>query len=98
MRKRQSKDFWKKHILNWKQSGQNQSQYCRSNNLNKNSFSKWKTELEGTAYSFVEIPSSDIFSKPELELIIGNEFKIKLSSGFDPNLLKKIISVFEEYL
>jgi hypothetical protein len=104
MLKRHTKEFWQNQVLTWRQSGQNQSQYCRSNNLNQNAFSKWKLKLENYSedskkISFIEIPFENSPSlESELELIIRNDYKIKLNHDFDASLLKKILAVFGESL
>jgi transposase-like protein len=100
MRKRRTKEFWENHVLTWLQSGQNQSQYCRSSNLNQNAFSKWKLKLQNSnETTFVEIPfENSTGSESELELIIRNDYKIKINSDFDTELLKKLLAVLGESL
>ncbi|HOV13306.1 MAG TPA: hypothetical protein PK771_03390 [Spirochaetota bacterium] len=45
MSERKKVYFCKEQIEKWKSSGLNQSEYCRLNNLNKNSFSKWEIKF-----------------------------------------------------
>jgi hypothetical protein len=37
--------YWESHLKNWEKSGINQSEYCRSNNLNYSVFHYWKRKL-----------------------------------------------------
>ncbi len=52
---RQSKQaFWNHHIDTWYKSGLTQVQYCLENQLNKHTFTYWKSKLEKQRKLFQE--------------------------------------------
>ena len=38
-------DYWHHHIQRWQQTDQNQSRYCRANDLNYHRFTYWRRKL-----------------------------------------------------
>jgi hypothetical protein len=92
-------DFWKNQIKSWKESGLSQSEYSRQNNIDEQLFSKWKIRLSKNIESnFVQITAAikkDFLNEPELELVIKENYSIKVHSGFNPETLKKLIKVIE---
>ena len=38
-------DYWRHHIQRWQQTDQNQSSYCRVNELNYHRFTYWRRKL-----------------------------------------------------
>ena len=96
---RQKREYWKRHIDSWQESGLSQSQYCRQHDLKDHLFFYWKKRIikSETAAKFVSLNLGSVFKtgvpKPScpLRLIIFNGFKIEVDAGFDPQLLKQLI-------
>ena len=60
--KRENREQWKARIIDWRQTGLSQDEYCRRNDLDKRQFSRWKLKLqdpEGES-SFIEIPLGEM--------------------------------------
>ncbi len=89
--------FWENHYNNWKAGSLSQSEYCRQNSLNSNSFSNWKIKFEKVKTNFVEIDFSPSFlsNDGDLELIIKGIYKLKLKPDFNQELLKKVLSILD---
>ena len=53
--------IWQKHLDAWRQSGLQQIEYCRRQNLSYNKFRKWKERLSnssGTSIKLVEVKNT----------------------------------------
>ena len=98
-RNMERENFWKDKISAWEKSGLNQSEFCKQNNIDKQLFSKWKIRIsKNNGNNFVQIPfkiEKDFSSLSEIELIIKEQYKIKVQSNFDPETLKKLIKTIE---
>jgi hypothetical protein len=92
---------WKQHIDSWQQTGLSQAEYCRRHNLKDHQLTYWKKRFlkTETEVSFVPLKLEDIIDTPartdhaSLSLIINNQFKIEVRSGFDAQLLRQLIYV-----
>lgn len=51
--------FWRKHIEEWKESGQSKRGYCREHGLSESSFSAWKREIDLRDREQAASPDSD---------------------------------------
>jgi hypothetical protein len=49
MAKRQTSEFWERHLEAWKRSGLTQVAYCASHGLRIKSFSRWRTKTRAAA-------------------------------------------------
>jgi len=100
MAERRSVYFWKEQIGKWKSSGYNQSEYCRQNNLNGNSFSKWKikfSEQEKLSMSdFLRVELAGVTESTEIEFVFKENFKFRLKSDFNRELLKNVLEIIGE--
>lgn len=92
-------DFWNNQIKSWKESGLSQSEYCRQNNIDEQLFSKWKIRLsKNNENKFVRVPvklKNSFSNLSEIELLIKENYTIKVHSGFNPETLKRLIKVIE---
>lgn len=93
--------FWSNHVELWKTSKLTQVEYCRQNKVDEQLFSKWKIRLSGSKdkNKFVEVPKKQLnqfLITDEIELVIKDQYKIKVHSSFNPETLKKILSAFED--
>jgi hypothetical protein len=89
--------FWKKHIEEWQRSGLSMKQYSKQYDLKPRTFSTWKNKLLNPQPEQVltEISSHIVSSisprKEELEMILHNGLRIKISSGCSPAFLKQVL-------
>ena len=86
--------FWQKHIAAWQQSGPSQEEYCCSQKLKKSTLGYWQTRLSREK-GFIEIPIK-IESKSTIDIVIRDYMKIRVKTGFDPDLLIQTIKVLEQ--
>jgi len=95
----QKRTYWKQHIDSWQETGLTQAEYCRRHNLKHYQLVYWKKRFlkTETEVSFVPLELAhlqDIPCRPDraaLCLVVNNHFKIEISAGFDPQLLRQLI-------
>jgi hypothetical protein len=96
----QKRSYWKQQIEQWQQTGLSQAEYCRRNNLKHHQLAYWKKRcLETqTDVSFAAVQLEDLLDTPApadqaaLTLEIDNLFKVQITEGFDPQLLRQLIA------
>ena len=95
----QKRSYWKQHIDSWQQTGLTQVEYCRQNNLKHHQLVYWKKRFlkTETHVSFVPLKLEGLLDMPtqqdqaSLILVINNQFKIEIRTGFDSQLLRQLI-------
>ena len=95
----QKRTYWRQHIDSWQETGLSQAEYCRRHNLKHHQLVYWKKRFVNTetAVSFVPLKLEGLLDIPiqpdhaSLCLVINNHFKIEISTGFDPQLLRQLI-------
>lgn len=90
--------YWQQQIDNWKVSGQTQVSFCADKNLNKNTFAYWRKRLteipeqSETSIGFLPVQIQQPESRDSfIELIIRDDFKIRISDDFSEAVLKRLI-------
>ena len=86
--------FWQKHIDTWLKSGQNQTEYCKKQEIKESTFRYWQTKLSRKE-CFIEIPVT-IESESTIDIIIKNTVKLQIRKGFDPDLLIQAVKALEQ--
>ena len=97
------RDYWNRHIENWSKSGLTQVQYCTENNLNKHTFTYWKSKLNKQKIFRPFLPVSikpdtpaDISSFPSgISLSFDDRYRIQLEVSFNGDTLLKLIDLLE---
>ena len=91
--------YWETHVTAWEQSGINQSEYCRSQGLSVKIFGYWKRKLKDkeSDLTFVPVsikPAQNIANKPIacLRLIIGSDYSVEISDGFNTDTLRRLLN------
>jgi len=95
----QKRSYWKQHIDSWQQTGLTQVAYCRQHNLKHHQLVYWKKRFLKTEkdVSFVSVKLEELLEMPSrqdqasLILVITNQFKIEIRTGFDAQLLRQLI-------
>ena len=96
----QKRSYWKQQIEQWQQSGLSQAEYCRRNNLKHHQLVYWKRRClkTETEVSFVPVQLEALLDIPapadqaSLTVIIDNQFKVEIVAGFDPQLLRQVVT------
>ena len=97
---KETEEFWKEKITEWKASGLSQKGYCEKNGLNRSTANYWFRKLlkEREKDSFVEIkPLNFIGNREEgLRVCIGDKYKIEVTAdNFDALVFKEVVKVLE---
>ena len=95
----QKRSYWKQHINSWQQTGLTQAEYCRQHNLKHHQLVYWRKRFLKTQaeVSFVPLKLEDLLDlsphqeQSSLVLVINNQFKIEIRTGFDAQLLRQLI-------
>ena len=96
----QKRSYWEQQIEQWQQSGLSQAEYCRRNNLKHHQLVYWKRRClkTETEVSFVPVQLEALLDIPapadqaSLTVIIDNQFKVEIVAGFDPQLLRQVVT------
>jgi hypothetical protein len=98
IRRRESPEFWERHVRERETSGLSQSRYCQVNDLGIKSFQYWKRKLATRAPNcLVELPISLVARQcPTLHLQVGSRYRIAIETGFDPETLRCLLGIIEE--
>ena len=94
--------YWKEQIEAWQESGLQQIEYCRRNELKYHLFTYWKKKLVHSAESpvcLVQVPFTQTIpsraSSRPLGLVLDNGYRIEVERDFDPVALKQLIHVLD---
>lgn len=100
------RQFYQKHLTNWKGSGLSQAEYCRRNGLVRHRFGYWKKKLfkEEGQIKFAEFPVSlsgqsvpftqdNVFSS--LRLMVDSRFSLEIPDQFSQDTLTKVLQVLK---
>ena len=96
----QKRSYWKQQIEQWQQTGLSQAEYCRRNNLKHHQLAYWRKRCLKTesAVSFAAVQLEDLLDIPastdqaSIAVVIDNRFKVEVTAGFDPQLLRQVIA------
>lgn len=99
----EKRKFWMQHYHCWQESGLNQTEYCRQNNLSHHQWGYWKkrfVKTECTTTEFIPLaigqPFRGITNHSPIKLIVDEQFKIEIDRGFDPVVLKLLLTALQQ--
>jgi hypothetical protein len=101
--------YWSGLMKAWEESGLSQATFCRERGVQIGTFAWWKRQLrqargDGTKRRgrpakehgrFVEVRLARTCSVPAYEVVLGRGRSIRVSSGFDPQTLSRLITTVE---
>ena len=99
--------LWQRHIDNWRQSGQSQQRYCKSQGLALATFGYWRRKLkkghaEKPRFYPLVLSGQPLRSEPghtsnpSLRVILGdNRFTIEIDDHFSPEALREVVIILE---
>jgi len=96
--------FWEGHIQAWRESGLSQSEYCRRNELIRHRFWYWRRRIQQAgkeSISFVPValrssPVAPALPLTSVSVTTPNGYRIELESGFDPDLIGRLMHSIRE--
>lgn len=101
------RQFYQKHLTNWKGTGLSQAEYCRRNGLLRHRFGYWKRKLfkEEEQVEFAVLPVNlseqsvpfirdNVFST--LRLMVDARFSLEIPDQFSQDTLTKVLQVLKE--
>lgn len=100
------RQFYQKHLANWKDTGLSQAEYCRRNGLIRHRFGYWKKKLfkEEGQVKFAVLPVSlseqstpfirDNISSP-LRLMVDSRFSLEIPDQFSQDTLTKVLQILQ---
>jgi hypothetical protein len=96
-----NREFWARHVKNWRASGLTQAQYCRQRRLQKGTLGYWASTLnrsKATGSALVEVGRAEV--QPEerrsaIELMVERRYLLRLWPGVEADHLEKVLSVLE---
>jgi len=105
------RSYWRSQLLQWAQSGSSQKPFCQERGLSLDAFVWWKARYRDELnlpyraaktsltkkhkQRFVEVRVSREIPTLSYEVVLTNSRCIRLSERFDPDVLKKLITVVE---
>jgi len=88
---------WQRHVERCCHQGSTQADYCRRHNLILSRFGYWHRKLNSAQtgdWLPVEIESSDD-TDAAIDLVLDNGRTLRITDGFDKNLLQQVIVAVE---
>jgi hypothetical protein len=96
-----NRQHWLERIHTWKQSDLSQKAFCEQHHLTLSSFQRWRRifmmeekSKESSPVTFLPVnliaPSAS-----SLTLLINDNFRIEISAGLDPGILKQVVQVLQ---
>ena len=100
----EKREFWKEQIQSWQESGLNQVEYCRKNNLIPHRFTYWKNRLVKSTeppVSLVQVNMKANFNANSrhtspLRLVFGDPYHVEIDRGFDPVTLRQLLYTLKQ--
>lgn len=90
-------EYWKEHIIRFRQSGQSRREYCIAEKITYRVFSYWLRKTEITRdEKLVKIPRQIQINQHDrlsfIDIIITEKISIRITQNFDGELLRNIIN------
>lgn len=96
--RKRSAQFWTEHIRQWAASGLSRRRYCNDNGLSYWTFREWQKRQskgvnggEGLVRLPREIITGDATFRSSIEILLPGSITIRVSRGFDAELLRDLI-------
>jgi hypothetical protein len=95
------REFWTRHVKDWRGSGLTQAQYCRRHRLLKGTLGYWASTLnksKASTAALVEVGRAEVKTEERhspIELVVERRYLLRLWSGMDSAHLRDVLSVLE---
>jgi len=95
-KKKHDAKFWSEHIRQWETSGLSRRRYCTRENIPYWTFLyRLRRHTTKSENDLIELPRRIITRRneisPSLEIILPGEIRIRVSHGFDSELLRDVV-------
>ena len=94
--------YWRQVIARWKRSGLSVRAFCGAEGLNPMTFYWWRRELgrrDQPRPSFLPVHVLAETTEPSpvgIEVVLANGRSVRVSAGFDPRTLVRVIETLEQ--
>jgi hypothetical protein len=99
----QKREFWKKHIQKWQDSGLSQPAYCENHQLKLSTFAYYRNRLNQSnqesreSVNFVSVSTAQTLKSSQslsgLQLQLPNGIRIGISSNVTEALLQMVLNI-----
>jgi hypothetical protein len=95
------REFWRRHVEAWRESGMTQVAYSRRHRISKGSLGYWSSTLKRgkpSRSSLVLVGRAEIKepkAAPPIELVVGRRYLLRLWAGTDREHMLEVLSVLE---
>jgi hypothetical protein len=96
-----NREFWSRHVRDWRASGLTQVAYCRRHRLAKGTLGYWASTLKKPKASggqVVEVGRAEAKEQGRgspIELIVERRYLLRLWPGMEPGHMRDVLSVLE---
>ena len=96
-----NREFWTRHVGQWRGSGLTQAAYCRRHRLLKGTLGYWASILKqpkAPGRHLVEVGRAEVKDREHrspIELAVERRYLLRLWPGMDPGHLRDVLSVLE---
>jgi len=95
-KKKHDVKFWSEHIRQWETSGLSRRRYCTRENIPYWTFLyRLRRHTTKSENDLIELPRRIVIRRneisPPLEIILPGEIRIRVSRGFDSELLRDVV-------
>ena len=98
---KEKREYWKRHIEQWMQSGIKQVEYCRQHQLSTKSFTYWKRIYkQGSSVSFIPVqvkPEAGTANNNSSSLVVHKDgYRIEIKEGIKAEVLGTVLRTIQE--
>jgi hypothetical protein len=97
-----NREFWIRHVRQWRTSGLTQAAYCRRHRMLKGTLGYWASvlkEAKAPKGQLVEVgrtEGADRGQKSPIELVVERRYLLRLWPGMVPAHLRDVLSILED--
>lgn len=94
--------YWRQVITRWKRSGLSVRAFCGAEGLNPMTFYRWRRELgrrDQPQPPFLPVHVLAETTEPSpvgIEVVLANGRSVRVSAGFDPRTLMRVVELLEQ--
>jgi transposase len=94
--------YWRQVIARWKRSGLSVRAFCGAESLNPMTFYWWRRELgrrDQPQPAFLPMHVLAEMTEPStvgIEVVLANGRSVRVSAGFDPRTLMRVVELLEQ--
>ncbi len=96
-----NREFWSRHVRDWRASGLTQVAYCRRHHLAKGTLGYWASTLKkpkASGCQLVEVGRAEAKEQGQgspIELVVERRYLLRLWPGMEPEHMRDVLAVLE---